>query len=615
MDPLKSRAGQIGSSKVCGFAILVLAVLLMATASPIAPAFHSVQAQQDTSDDDLNDDFLTFDETPPSIKITNPSSCSNSIASPGIVIVQGVASDDLAGVKNVEAFSHTYPFYDDYPFVMATPLQADWSSWSIPVEIHDTRTRILVKATDNADNENWDEVIIDIEEMQAKHSSRGSKFAVAFVEPTFTSAAYNADGFYEFYDKYADVDFDQEITDDLHLMTADIPAEPDRTYFEPLVQRVKSFLPTDIPTVIIGDTDVHDGFIFRDDGTNAYKVLFLLHNEYVTQQEYENLRLFVFNGGKIVFLDGNIFYGEVSFDSLHCTATLLKGHDWEFDGKTVKRSVSERYFNETREWVGSNYMINALWDPVYFTNNPFNYTHFEENYVANPDATILHDYGLKIGDTYEADDWHQNETIATYELNHGQGKSIVLGIYAQNEANDPAFLDFFEDVVLMHSLGNEYKVSAGGKEYSVYWRMNSGSLGEVIANGDSRKLTVGLNRDGNANDSLKISLPRNLIDIATASNSDSEEAKPQNASEMKELIIVPLNAGGIVPDGYSGVGQQVMDHEIIIEIPLSSEIRTVEFYGAYVAPEFGIAGMLFLISAIAIACSIGVVTIFSRKRV
>src|SRR6187200_1512844 len=41
---------------------------------------------------------------------------------------------------------------------------------------------------------------------------------------------------------------------------------------------------------------------------NAYDLVILGHQEYVTQKEYDNLRKFVANGGTMIILDGNVFY-------------------------------------------------------------------------------------------------------------------------------------------------------------------------------------------------------------------------------------------------------------------------------------------------------------------
>ena len=137
------------------------------------------------------------------------------------------------------------------------------------------------------------------------------------------------------------------------------------------------------------DVDVHEGKIFQPNGKNAYDVLFLFHNEYAIASEYNNLRQFVSNGGTIVFTETNTFFAEVSYNKSNDSITLIKGHYWKFDGKSATRSVSERWLNESKEWMGSNFFDVPSTTKVYFANNPFNYTHSEEQYVTNPRAKIL----------------------------------------------------------------------------------------------------------------------------------------------------------------------------------------------------------------------------------
>ena len=557
------------------------------------------------------------DDIPPTVKILYPASCANDITTSGTIEVHGIAFDSETGIKSVEVFSHTYPFNDSFPFKMAKPESVNnWTAWSIPIDIHETKTRILVRATDNADNENWDEVTIDIEEAKEKSEARNLQNALAFVEPSFTNAAYNLDGFYEFYSKYSAVPFGEDITTDLNLMIADIPSDADRAHFMPLIGRVKAFTPESSVT-IIGDQDIHDGVIFKRDGSNAYKALFMLHNEYVTQQEYENLKRFVSNGGMIVFVDGNVFYAEVRYDREYCTATLVKGHDWEFDGKAVTKSVSERYLEENREWMGSNYMKNAIWDPVSFSNNPFNYTHFEENYVTNPNVKILHDYGSTIGDNYESDSWHRNATIATYELSFGNGKVIALGVYGQNVSDNPAFLDFFEKTVLMHALAPAYQINAGGDELPIYWKMKSGSIQEITISEESNKIVVDLSRSALESDTLTISLPKAIIDAkveeleedsvpgqdqglhtTAGETAKSVASDKSNTDDQEEKLLVKLNGDEDSNLYEVQVNQMLIDSERIVEIPLASGTTKVEIYGTHVAPEFGTSIIYFAIAAI-----------------
>ena len=213
----------------------------------------------------------------------------------------------------------------------------------------------------------------------------------------------------------------KDITTDLNLLTGKFPTQLDLKYFQTMRDRIKETLPNS-DVMIIGDEEIHDGSIFRKDGSNAYDVLFFLHSEYVTQTYYDNMIKFLNNGGSIVLLDANTFYAKIQFDPKSCTVTLIKGHDWEFDGKAARASVSEGFMDENTKWFGSNYIVNALWSDVRFENNPFNYTHFEENYVTNPNAEILIDYKVKLPESspvYDYDtylDWRQTNVSSTTGL-------------------------------------------------------------------------------------------------------------------------------------------------------------------------------------------------------
>src|SRR5919199_1602727 len=151
--------------------------------------------------------------------------------------------------------------------------------------------------------------------------------------------------------------------------------------------------------------------IFFTNCTKMYDVLVLGHEEYVTQKEYNNFRRFVSDGGTIIFINGNMFYGEVSYDKDKNTVTLLKGHSWQYDtikNVATRSSIMERWFSENKEWVGSNTWRKSHELKIFFGNNPFNYAHFEENYVNNPKDVIILDY--KATDPR----YRQSATIATY---------------------------------------------------------------------------------------------------------------------------------------------------------------------------------------------------------
>jgi len=303
---------------------------------------------------------------------------------------------------------------------------------------------------------------------------------IAFVEPTFTYAAYRNGSFYNFYSKYnrltdqSDPDVMSPalftIKTDLNLLQnrpiphgpfpyyaypTQPPAIPYINYFKILSQQVKTRDPF---VTNITDVDVHEGKIFRTDGSNAYDVLFMFHNEYATQSEYNNLRQFVSNGGTIVFTEANTLYAEVSYNKTNDSITLIKGHQWSFDGKSASRSIGERWLDENKNWTGSNFLdITSNIHTFHFNYNPFNYTHGEEQYVSNPHAKILLNYHVSFSS-------HQpvpvNATVATYQMDYGKGKIVNLGIWGHELANNTAFLNYFNKVIIPIALGQIDQVNS-----------------------------------------------------------------------------------------------------------------------------------------------------------
>jgi hypothetical protein len=489
---------------------------------------------------------VTADTIPPSITITDPSYPPTIYTK--IILVKGAAFDSGSGVQKVEAFVHTFPFKGEFMSKSVTPISpGNWSEWSFALVINTTGSyRIVTAATDNAGNQNWAEQTINFPFLN--ETSR-----IAFVRPTFTEAAYGENGFYSFYDKYDNsTDVGANVTSDLNMLTTLLPpsvaeiAEEDyvahvapdqsqitpifnhwsnltalvpsdadqKKYWIPLTDHVKRMAPNSTIT-IMRDEDVHDSHIFWPDGSNAYDVLVLLHNEYATQKEYDNFKHFVSNGGTILFIDANIFYAEVKYDKDKHTATLVKGHDWEFDGKVAKKSVAERWYNETKEWVGGNWLVNSISDKISFANNPFNYTHFEEQFVNNPNDSILIDYGIKFPKDYRysfPDEFKQgNVTIATYELNQGKGKVIMIGLYGQRLMNNEAFLKFFDNIILQHVLAPRYNLVVDGNEFVIYWLMKTGKVSNIKLDKQSKSFTILLERYEQKEDNLLITLPKKLL--------------------------------------------------------------------------------------------------------
>jgi prepilin-type processing-associated H-X9-DG protein len=436
---------------------------------------------------------------PPTLNIVAPNDRSTIVSEK--VDVNGTAFDAADGIKKVEVLISPYPFNNTIRFQPAVPLNefaiqqdsetqlldegedsaasegkikrenfetSDWSKWSITLPINASGAyRILAHAIDGAGKENWDETRI-IVPYTAASTTIGSDAVkrIAIVEPTFTQAAYIPNAFYTFYGKHHEVSPGEIITADIEMLTAKIhtpyyfrpessidiknltifsPPDPDNRKIVGFGTHLQKLMPNNIIT-IIRDEDIHNGnILLKGTERNVYDMLIVFHDEYATQQMYDNYKRFVSNGGNILFMDGNVLYAEVKFNQENNTVSLVKGHGWESDGQSAKRSVEERWFNENREFIGSNFLLSDLGENITFTNNPFNYTHFEENFVNNDNAKILIDYGALIPK------WNafSGSRVASYELEHESGgKIIMIGLYGIKLLENKSFIDFVETLIL-----------------------------------------------------------------------------------------------------------------------------------------------------------------------
>lgn len=283
----------------------------------------------------------------------------------------------------------------------------------------------------------------------------GKGVKIAVVMPTFTAAAYT-NAFYIFYNKYINVTREVNIiniTTDLNLLSSKVTNDPSSSASGPamlyLLGNLK-WITQDSNIAFETDQDVDAGSIFQANGSNAYDVIILGHQEYVTQKEYNNLKQFVGDGGTMILLDGNVFYAEVKHDNNTDTVTLVKGHSWAFNGKSAWRSVDERWKNETAQWVGSNYISGIS----KFVNNPFGYLPHEEQYTTNPKDVILLNYNATIPSNISKDISNKTGSIVvgTYELNYLKGKVIAIGLYSDDIITNGSFDRYFDNLVLQYAV-------------------------------------------------------------------------------------------------------------------------------------------------------------------
>jgi hypothetical protein len=272
---------------------------------------------------------------------------------------------------------------------------------------------------------------------------------IALVEPTFTAAAYNG-GFYKFFNLYAHTPPKVNVTSNLALLTARVNQITVNSSFAmlKLLSSLK-WVNRDSNITVLTDANVDNGSIFTKNGSNAYNTIILGHQEYITQREYDNLKHFVANGGTMIILDGNVFFAEVKYDNNAHTITLVKGHWWEFDGKSAWKSVGERWRKETSRWVGSNYLCYQCISV--FGNNPFGYNAHEEQYLTNPKDIILLNYNAKVAFHKPASSSPVRYVIATYVLYYQKGKVIALGIYSEDILRSHKFSRYLDSLLLRYA--------------------------------------------------------------------------------------------------------------------------------------------------------------------
>ena len=296
---------------------------------------------------------------------------------------------------------------------------------------------------------------------------------IALVEPSFTNAAYD-NSYYIFYRLNANTSDNQNITKYLNLLTNKVNKSP--IIAGSTLLSVRKNIEWLMPNYNIGlltDVDVHNGSIFTEDNKlhNKFDVLILGHQEYVTQEEYYNLKRFVANGGILILPYSNTFYSEVSYDKNNESIRLVKGHGWAFNGKSAWNSIKERWENETSQWIGSNYLCYSC--NITFANNPFGYKHHEEQFITNPEVKILLDYNATLSEgcfeqpckvqevksnnsdienNKDPTKISKNVRIAAYEHDYKKGKVIALGIYPDGALmNDDRFNRFFDSILLKYT--------------------------------------------------------------------------------------------------------------------------------------------------------------------
>ena len=195
----------------------------------------------------------------------------------------------------------------------------------------------VIKMSDNFE--------LDIKQQLKTVSVENETERTAVIVPVLTSSAYSERGFYAHYRGECDDCLTVKIRDDLNSFVGSSNG-----------LRILKSLGYDTIT----DIDIDQNPKILD----KYDEIILLHNEYVTQREFDAIT----KHPQVIYLYPNALYAKVSIDYWNNTVTLLQGHgypdknivngfDWKFDN-----SRSE-YDTECNNWnfhkVDNGIMLNC----------------------------------------------------------------------------------------------------------------------------------------------------------------------------------------------------------------------------------------------------------------
>ena len=173
------------------------------------------------------------------------------------------------------------------------------------------------------------------------------------IYPTFTSAAYSDPGFYTFFNGKCDES----------CLTVNFE-NPELKYTSSgMTTQVMEYLGYDFITDV--DVDKNPEIL------ENYETLIILHNEYVTQKEFDAIS----THPNIIFLYPNALFAEIEVDYTNSTITLIRGHQYpnfpngpgnSFDYEIEKRFHEFEFDQECLDWefveIENGYHLNCYPD-------------------------------------------------------------------------------------------------------------------------------------------------------------------------------------------------------------------------------------------------------------
>ncbi len=233
-------------------------------------------------------------------------------------------------------------------------------------------------------------------ELYAEYTSGISNHAVVF--PSFTHTAYTIPGFYDYYLGLCDET----------CLTMNL-----RSDFEGIYETSNSAwqILTDLGYVGITDIDIDK----NPEILNDYEKIILLHNEYVTQKEFDA----IISHPNVIYLYPNALYAKVNVNYDTNTMSLVRGHgypegvdngfNWEFDNTRPYEFDSDcdnwEFYQIKNGLMLNCYPENRLW-----------YDPFLLKAINDSDDSFWWSFGNNYGDlTGDLSDDEREDVLRIYE--------------------------------------------------------------------------------------------------------------------------------------------------------------------------------------------------------
>jgi len=184
----------------------------------------------------------------------------------------------------------------------------------------------------------WRNVYFELDESKNElYDSIKNQKKSAVVFPIFTAAAYSEPGFYTFYRGECDQEFHGVLFREDDCLTVQIKDEynPGFTSSANALQILNL-----LNYEIITDITIHQNPTIL----SHYEKIILLHNEYVTQEEFDA----IISHPNVIYLYPNALYAEVEFNEKEWNISLIRGHN--YPEITIRNGFDWKYDNSPDEY-------------------------------------------------------------------------------------------------------------------------------------------------------------------------------------------------------------------------------------------------------------------------